>query len=89
MLYDCLFCNLKFSIDFYYEQRSLSEQMRRRLLKEAASLIKKTVFIKCYLRSHKDRNPIYRMTFSKCFCLRVHVAQRCPDGKLIDHSSAV
>ena len=39
--------------------------------------------MKCYLRSHKDRNPIYRMTFSKCFCLRVFVAQRCSDGKLI------
>jgi hypothetical protein len=39
--------------------------------------------MKCYLRSHKDRNPIYRMTFSKCICLRVYVAQRCPDGKLI------
>jgi hypothetical protein len=39
--------------------------------------------MKCYLRSHKDRNPIYRMTFSKCVCLRVYVAQLCPDGKLI------
>lgn len=37
----------------------------------------------CYLRSHKDRNPIYRMTFSKCICLRVYVAQRCPGGGLI------
>lgn len=56
--------------------------MRWKLLKEAAGFIK-TVFMKCYLRSHKDRNPIYRMTFSKCICLRVCVAQRCPDGKLI------
>jgi len=42
MLYvHCLFCNLKFSSDFYYEQRFLSEQMRWRLFEEAGSFIKK------------------------------------------------
>lgn len=42
MLYvHCLFCNLEFSSDFYYEQRFLSEQKRWRLFKEAASFIKK------------------------------------------------
>ena len=44
--------------------------------------------MECYLRSNKVRNPVYRMTFSKCICLRLYVAQRCPDGVLIaDHLS--
>lgn len=66
----CLLCNLKFSSDFYCEQRFLLEQMRWRLPKEAASFIK-TVLMKSYLRSHRDRNPIYRMTFSKCVYVSV------------------